>query len=62
MLDCYYVLPAEPGRTWWSAELREPGRDEGTRFTCFTRVGDRWLLIVRPWQSLPAASPSDDVR
>jgi hypothetical protein len=45
---------AAPGRTWYCAEFVEPGKDSGTRYTCFTRLGDRFLIVVKPWRSLPA--------
>lgn len=46
---------AAPGRTWWCVEAREPGKESGTRFTAFTEIGGRFVLIVRPWRALPKA-------
>jgi hypothetical protein len=44
---------AVPGRTWYCAEFLEPGQDTGTRYTCFTRLGDRFLFVIKPWRSIP---------
>ncbi len=44
---------AAPGRTWYVVEMLEPGKDLGTRITCFTRLGERFLLIAKPWRALP---------
>lgn len=46
---------AAPGRTWYAVEAREPGKDSGTRLTCFTHVGARFVLVAKPWRALPAA-------
>jgi hypothetical protein len=46
---------AAPGRTWWCVEAREPGKDSGTRFTAFTDVGGRFILVVKPWRALRKA-------
>ncbi len=44
---------AAPGRTWFVLEMVEPGKDLGTRISCFTRLGERFLLLAKPWRSLP---------
>lgn len=44
---------AAPGRTWWTVELLEPGHDSGMRYSCFTRLGNRWIVIPKPWRHLP---------
>jgi hypothetical protein len=45
---------AAPGRTWYTVEAVEPGKESGTRFTCFTHVGGRFVLVLRPWRAMPA--------
>jgi len=44
---------AAPARTWYTVELLEPGQDTGMRYACFTRLGDRWLFLPKPWRDLP---------
>lgn len=43
---------AAPGRTWYAVETREPGKDSGIRYTAFTRLGGRFLLVVKPWRAM----------
>jgi hypothetical protein len=46
---------AAPGRAWWCVEAREPGKDDGTRFTALTDVDGRFVLVVKPWRALRKA-------
>jgi hypothetical protein len=41
---------AAPGRTWYAVEMLAPGKEDGTRITCFTRLGTKWLLVPKPWR------------
>ena len=47
---------AAPGRTWYVVELLEPGKDAGMKYTCFTKVGKRFVVILKPWRALPVES------
>lgn len=53
---------AQPGRTWFTVELREPGKDLGTRLTCFTRLGERFIMVAKPWRALPRSEGPDAPR
>lgn len=44
---------AAPGRTWYVVETREPGKESGIKYSCFTRLGNRFLLVVKPWRAIP---------
>lgn len=44
---------ALPGLTWCAVELREPGKESGTRLTAFVQAGGRWVLVPKPWTALP---------
>jgi hypothetical protein len=44
---------AAPGTTWAVVEFVEPGQDSGMKFTCFTRLGDRWIFLAKPWNLIP---------
>jgi hypothetical protein len=48
---------AAPGRAWWCVEAVEPGKDSGTRFTAFTDVAGRFVLVVKPWRALRRTEP-----
>ncbi len=48
-----FAAVAAPGRTFYVVEHVEPGSDTGMKYTCFTRVDDRWLFLPKPWGSLP---------
>ena len=43
---------AAPGRVWWVAVCVAPGRSSGTKYSCFTRLGSRWLFLPKPWRSI----------
>lgn len=48
-----FAALAAPGRTWYVVEHVEPGKDTGMKYTCFTRVGARWIFLPKPWSALP---------
>lgn len=50
---------AAPGRAWYVVELREPGEDSGTRITAFADLGDRFVLLAKPWRALPDEEPRE---
>lgn len=50
-------LVAAPGRTWYVVEQVEPGKDAGMKFTCFTKVGDRFLFVPKPWRQIHLPDP-----
>ena len=43
---------AAPGRTWWVIEFVKPGESAGMKYTCFTKVGDRFVFVPKPWRSM----------
>jgi hypothetical protein len=53
---------AAPGRTWWVVVIAAPGERGGMKYSTFTRLDDRWLVVVKPWNWLPreAAAPAED--
>ncbi len=42
-----------PGRTWYVVEHVEPGSSTGMKYTCFTKVGERFVFLPKPWNALP---------
>jgi hypothetical protein len=50
-----FAALAAPGRTWYVVELVAPGSSTGMKYTCFTRVGDRWIFLPKPWRAVPDA-------
>lgn len=48
-----FAAIAAPGRTWYVVEHVEPGSSTGMKFTCFTKVGDRFVFLPKPWNALP---------
>ncbi len=48
-----FAAIAAPGRTWYVVEHVEPGSSTGMKFTCFTKVGDRFVFLPKPWGALP---------
>ncbi|MGE0193452.1 MAG: hypothetical protein AB7T63_15590 [Planctomycetota bacterium] len=51
---------AAPGRACYAVELREPGHDSGTRITAFADLGDRFVLVAKPWRALPDEREADE--
>lgn len=49
-----FAALAAPGRTWYVVELVPPGSSTGMKYTCFTRVGGRWIFLPKPWRAIPA--------
>jgi hypothetical protein len=45
------------GRTWYVVELRAPGKSSGINFATFTRVGERWVFLWKPWRFMPSDEP-----
>lgn len=43
---------AAPGRTWWVIEFVKPGESAGMKYTCFTKVGDRFVFVPKPWRAM----------
>ena len=48
---------AKPGRVWYVVEIVEPGKDVGTKFSVFTKLGDRFVFLAKPWRYLPKEEP-----
>jgi hypothetical protein len=48
-----FAAIAAPGRTWDVVEHVEPGGRLGMKYTCFTRVGARFIFVPKPWRFLP---------
>lgn len=48
-----FAAIAAAGRTWYVVEHVEPGSSTGMKFTCFTKVGDRFVFLPKPWNALP---------
>jgi hypothetical protein len=44
---------AAPGLTWWVVECVEPGSSTGMKYSVFTRHGNRWLFVPKPWRMMP---------
>jgi hypothetical protein len=44
---------AAPGRTWFVVELLEPGKGVGMKYSCFTKVGERFVVVLKPWAAVP---------
>jgi len=48
-----FAAIAAPGRTFYAVEHVAPAGDTGMKYTCFTRVGDRWIFLPKPWGAIP---------
>jgi len=46
-------LVAAPGRTWYVVELVAPGEASGMKYSIFTKLGDRFLFVSKPWRAMP---------
>ena len=45
-------LVRDPKQVFYVVEFLQPGKDVGTKFTCFTKIGGRWVFLMKPWRTL----------
>lgn len=43
---------AAPGRTWQVIEYLAPGKTAGVKFSCFTVLDGRVIMIIKPWRAI----------
>ena len=49
---------ARAGITWYVLEITEPGKDAGTKFSCFAWLEGRFVFLPKPWRGVPRTPPS----
>ena len=51
---------AAAGRTWQVIEYLEPGKDAGMKFSCFTVLDGRVIMVIKPWRALARIAPPSE--